>query len=109
MPYNLFGSLCESVQVMETTDPEKVGPRTATVGSKKCLQLLRDCSGAFQPGIFTAIVGASGTGKTTLIDVLAGRKTSESPNSPPLLPQMHSRFSKLPLIHKQHLRSDDHW
>ena len=40
------------------------------------LQLLRDCSGAFRPGILTALVGSSGAGKTTLMDVLAGRKTS---------------------------------
>ena len=39
------------------------------------LQLLRNVSGAFRPGILTALVGVSGAGKTTLMDVLAGRKT----------------------------------
>ncbi|QHO46532.1 ABC transporter G family member [Arachis hypogaea] len=39
------------------------------------LQLLQDVSGAFKPGILTALVGVSGAGKTTLMDVLAGRKT----------------------------------
>ncbi|PKI59680.1 hypothetical protein CRG98_019921 [Punica granatum] len=39
------------------------------------LQLLRDVSGAFMPGTLTALVGVSGAGKTTLMDVLAGRKT----------------------------------
>ncbi|KAF5940323.1 hypothetical protein HYC85_021490 [Camellia sinensis] len=39
------------------------------------LRLLRDVSGAFRPGILTAPVGVSGAGKTTLMDVLAGRKT----------------------------------
>lgn len=39
------------------------------------LQLLRDVSGAFRPGVLTALVGSSGAGKTTLMDVLAGRKT----------------------------------
>eukprot|EP00850_Spirogloea_muscicola_P013086 SM000087S23368 [mRNA] locus=s87:336767:345436:+ [translate_table: standard] len=39
------------------------------------LQLLNDISGAFRPGVLTALVGVSGAGKTTLMDVLAGRKT----------------------------------
>ncbi|KAJ0470308.1 putative ABC transporter, AAA+ ATPase domain, ABC-2 type transporter, ABC-transporter [Helianthus annuus] len=39
------------------------------------LQLLEDVSGAFRPGVLTALVGVSGAGKTTLMDVLAGRKT----------------------------------
>ncbi|KAH0716362.1 hypothetical protein KY284_009267 [Solanum tuberosum] len=39
------------------------------------LQLLQDVSGVFRPGILTALVGVSGAGKTTLMDVLAGRKT----------------------------------
>ncbi|KAI6669871.1 hypothetical protein NL676_004756 [Syzygium grande] len=39
------------------------------------LQLLTDVSGAFRPGVLTALVGVSGAGKTTLMDVLAGRKT----------------------------------
>lgn len=39
------------------------------------LKLLRDVSGCFRPGVLTALVGVSGAGKTTLMDVLAGRKT----------------------------------
>jgi ABC-type cobalamin/Fe3+-siderophores transport system ATPase subunit len=39
------------------------------------LQLLRDVSGAFRPSILTTLVGVSGAGKTTLMDVLAERKT----------------------------------
>ncbi|KAK7279559.1 hypothetical protein RJT34_24612 [Clitoria ternatea] len=39
------------------------------------LQLLRDVGGAFRPGVLTALVGVTGAGKTTLMDVLAGRKT----------------------------------
>lgn len=39
------------------------------------LQLLREVTGTFRPGILTALMGISGAGKTTLMDVLAGRKT----------------------------------
>lgn len=39
------------------------------------LQLLRNITGAFQPGILSALMGVTGAGKTTLLDVLAGRKT----------------------------------
>ncbi|XP_002515969.2 ABC transporter G family member 29 [Ricinus communis] len=39
------------------------------------LQLLRSVTGTFRPGILTALMGVSGAGKTTLMDVLAGRKT----------------------------------
>lgn len=39
------------------------------------LELLKGVSGAFRPGVLTALMGISGAGKTTLMDVLAGRKT----------------------------------
>lgn len=42
---------------------------------QKKLQLLKDITGAFRPGILTALMGVSGAGKTTLMDVLSGRKT----------------------------------
>lgn len=39
------------------------------------LELLRGVSGSFRPGVLTALMGSSGAGKTTLMDVLSGRKT----------------------------------
>ena len=56
-----------------------MGPQIVEEGSKKWLRLLDDCSGAFRPSVLTALVGSSGAGKTTLMDVLAGRKTSKQP------------------------------
>ncbi|KAF3618071.1 Pleiotropic drug resistance protein 3 [Capsicum annuum] len=39
------------------------------------LEFLKGVSGAFRPGVLTALMGVTGAGKTTM-DVLAGRKTS---------------------------------
>ncbi|CAJ1898805.1 unnamed protein product [Sphenostylis stenocarpa] len=38
------------------------------------LVILKGVSGAFRPGVLTALMGITGAGKTTLMDVLAGRK-----------------------------------
>ena len=39
-------------------------------------KLLNGISGYVKPGQLTALMGASGAGKTTLMDVIAGRKTA---------------------------------
>ncbi|XP_051142599.1 pleiotropic drug resistance protein 2-like isoform X2 [Andrographis paniculata] len=62
------------------------------------LQLLRDVSGAFRPGVLTALVGVSGAGKTTLMDVLAGRKTGgyiEGSISISGYPKVQSTFARI--------------
>ncbi|CAJ2631368.1 unnamed protein product [Trifolium pratense] len=43
------------------------------------LVLLKGVSGAFRPGVLTALMGVSGAGKTILMDILAGRKTRRLP------------------------------
>ncbi|CAI5491780.1 unnamed protein product, partial [Closterium sp. Naga37s-1] len=62
------------------------------------LQLLRNVSGAFRPKVLTALVGVSGAGKTTLMDVLAGRKTGgyiEGDVHVSGFPKVHSTFARV--------------
>ena len=62
------------------------------------LQLLKDVSGAFRPGVLTALVGVSGAGKTTLMDVLAGRKTGgyiEGPITVSGFPKNQETFARV--------------
>jgi len=53
---------------------DRVG-ETVEGTSKPQLVLLTDINGCFRPGVLTCLMGVSGAGKTTLMDVLAGRKT----------------------------------
>ncbi|KAK1305958.1 putative pleiotropic drug resistance protein 7 [Acorus calamus] len=67
-PYSIvFDNVKYSVDM-----PQEMKERGATEDK---LLLLKGVSGAFRPGVLTALMGVSGAGKTTLMDVLAGRKT----------------------------------
>ncbi|CAL1368939.1 unnamed protein product [Linum trigynum] len=62
------------------------------------LQLLTNVSGVFSPGVLTALVGSSGAGKTTLMDVLAGRKTGGYINGDIKIsghPKVQSTFARI--------------
>ncbi|PNY08471.1 pleiotropic drug resistance protein 3-like, partial [Trifolium pratense] len=71
LPFLPLSIAFNDVQYFVDTPPEmkKHG------SNEKNLQLLCDITGAFRPGILTALMGVSGAGKTTLMDVLSGRKT----------------------------------
>ncbi|CAN6460412.1 unnamed protein product [Victoria cruziana] len=71
LPFQPCSIVFQDVQYFVSTPQEM---RNQGVTEKK-LQLLRDITGAFRPGILTALMGVSGAGKTTLMDVLSGRKT----------------------------------
>eukprot|EP00741_Cyanophora_paradoxa_P006000 tig00000963_g5818.t1 len=57
-----FRNLCYDVPAEKAGDPPK--------------RLLNEITGYVRGGSLTVLMGASGAGKTTLIDVLAGRKTT---------------------------------
>lgn len=58
----LQGSPAKAVEV-----PNRKGPQ---------LEILNGINGAFRPKVLTALMGVTGAGKTTLMDCLAGRKTT---------------------------------
>lgn len=64
----------------------------------KRFRLLSDVTGAFRPGVLTALMGVSGAGKTTLLDVLAGRKTSGCVEGEIIIggyPKIQSTFARI--------------
>ncbi|KAK4782422.1 hypothetical protein SAY86_016524 [Trapa natans] len=72
LPFTPLALVFENIQYYVDTPP---GLRERGFTGKK-LQLLSDITGTFRPGVLTALMGVSGAGKTTLMDVLSGRKTT---------------------------------
>lgn len=67
---------CNCSYFVDLPPQQAAAPNAVTSASgKKELELLRGISGAFRPSRLTALMGVTGAGKTTLMDVLAGRKT----------------------------------
>ncbi|KAK6143828.1 hypothetical protein DH2020_024176 [Rehmannia glutinosa] len=72
LPFEPLSLVFQDVQYYVETPPA-MKERGFT---EKRLQLLCGITGAFRPGVLTALMGVSGAGKTTLLDVLSGRKTT---------------------------------
>ncbi|KAK9788281.1 hypothetical protein WJX73_004447 [Symbiochloris irregularis] len=79
LPFQQMTMTFNDVRYWVNCPPEMASqnlPNVNEKNGKKMLELLRGISGAFRPGILTCLMGVSGAGKTTLMDVLSGRKTS---------------------------------
>jgi ABC-type multidrug transport system ATPase subunit len=63
---------------------------------KDRLEILKGVSGCFRPGMLTALMGFSGAGKTSLLDVLGGQKTTGYPGGVIIVsgyPKLQETFS----------------
>ncbi|GIL86027.1 hypothetical protein Vretifemale_14307 [Volvox reticuliferus] len=58
-----------------TTGATAGGDGGVPMAARERLQLLSGITGYNEPGVLLALMGGSGAGKTTLMDVIAGRKT----------------------------------
>lgn len=67
-----------SVRVCVMQEGAKDRDHVHMEGSTPWLELLLGISGAFRPKVLTCLMGVTGAGKTTLMDVLAGRKTGKT-------------------------------
>lgn len=70
-----FRNLCYEVPMPKDAAGYEAAAEAAG-GAVPQLRLLTNITGTFRPGVLTALMGVSGAGKTTLMDVLAGRKNT---------------------------------
>jgi hypothetical protein len=73
--FNLFPSLLFPFSLQLTSFVSALA--CSTFNTQERLTLLNGITGYSEPGVLMALMGGSGAGKTTLMDCLAGRKTSE--------------------------------
>ena len=53
--------------MLQERGTDQLGPQVVQVEGRPMLELLSNVSGWFRPGVLTALVGASGSSKTTLL------------------------------------------
>ncbi|SJX65413.1 related to ADP1-ABC transporter [Sporisorium reilianum f. sp. reilianum] len=63
----------EEVLPSSGLDDDCVAHLDSSSSSKKSLAVVRNSSGRIQPGAMVAVLGPSGAGKTSLVEILAGR------------------------------------
>ncbi|PWY97361.1 hypothetical protein BCV70DRAFT_67764 [Testicularia cyperi] len=65
-----------SISTKQQTLPElesHIAPAAAAAAANKSQRIIRNSSGRVEPGSMVAILGPSGAGKTSLVEILAGR------------------------------------
>jgi len=74
---DVFLSVLTNVQDLKyfVDAPSKAKSDNQSKENPAKLELLKGITGFSCPGVLTALMGGSGAGKTTLMDVIAGRKT----------------------------------
>lgn len=77
---NYYVPLSKDVAEAES---KKLNNRIGQHDGKDMLQLLRDCSGSFRPGILTALVGSSGAGKVPFVSAFCPTLQCTPPPPPP--------------------------
>ncbi|GAV52241.1 hypothetical protein ZYGR_0AG02320 [Zygosaccharomyces rouxii] len=72
---------------LEVTAPQLSGSRKEGLFQKKTKEILQDVNAVFKPGMINAIMGPSGSGKSSLLNLISGRLKSS------LLLKFHSTGS----------------